>query len=82
MHWTIRRQHENLSRRFHQLGMRIMIFRQINSENSQEIFNAGITLKIEGSKGEMFIGYNGLFGYNQETVEEVEKYVILVTKKK
>ena len=30
----------------------------------------------------MFIGYNGLLGYNQETVEEVEKYVILVTKKK
>ena len=53
--------------------MRIMIFRQINSENSQEIFNAEITLKIEGRKGEMFIWYNGLLGYNQETVEEVEK---------
>ena len=57
-----------------------------NSEKlSQEIIKksfkiAGITLNIDGSEDEMFIGYNEILGDDQEMVEEVEKDAVLDNK--
>ena len=52
---------------------------------SQEIIKksfkiAGITLNIDGSEDEMFIGYNEILGDDQEMVEEVEKDAVLDNK--
>ena len=39
-------------------------------------------MNIDGSKDKMLIRYNELLEYDQEVVEEFEKYTILVTKKR
>ena len=52
--------------------MRSMIFRQIISKNKEIIQNRGITLNIDGCRNEIFNESNGLLGYEEEIVDEVE----------
>ena len=72
MYWTRIRQHASISRRFNQLGIRGMIFRLIIPKNKEIIQSRGINLNIDGSRNEMFNGYNCLLGYDKEIVGEVE----------
>ena len=53
--------------------MRSKVFKLIVSKKNKEIIqNRGITLNFDGCRNGMFDGSNGLFGYDQEIVDEVE----------